>query len=227
MQGRDVRVRQGLANRQAIDTWTQRIIAPLKERGTGIALKLRATYEVWVDGTPTKISNLAMTNLSPTSVTVTWDTNHLTHLGKVNYGTSTSYTEEAFEEKGLRDHHEVLLTSLTPETTYYFEVMNQNGGYVYDAYYAITTPAAEEGSQANFLVPQDAIIQGDLAVAVYEAPEPSARVVKTVLPGATLRAITRKDGWVSVLLSTGQEVWVQSEFVLLVNHEGASASAQH
>ncbi len=224
--GQDTRVRQGLANRQKIDGVLTRVLGPVRSGGAQLALKARATYEVWFDNTPTKISNLAMTNLSPTSVTVTWDTNHLTHLGKVNFGTTTSYGEEMFEADGLRDHHEVTLENLSPATTYYFEVMNQNGGYVYDAYYAVTTPA-EEVLQQSPLIPQDAVIQGETSVPVYREPTPEAEVVKTLLPGATLRALTQKDGWVSVLLSSGQQVWIQLEHVNLIDHEGTSASAQH
>ncbi len=225
--GQEVRVRQGLANRQRIDGWVSQVLSPVRTQGVRLALKARATYEVWLDGTPTKISNLAMTRLSSRSVTVTWDTNHLTHLGKVNYGTSTSYTEEAFEDAGLRDHHEVTLHNLVPKTTYYFEVMNQNGGYVYDAYYAVTTPAESQDVSSGPLVPQDAIIQGSAAVAAYESPEPSAVIVTTLTPGTTLRALREKDGWVSVLLPSGPEVWVQVDSVKLVTHEGVSASAQH
>ncbi|MDA1169456.1 MAG: fibronectin type III domain-containing protein, partial [bacterium] len=226
--GSDVRIRQGLANRQYIDGLLKRVIEPMRARSGKLALKVRATYEVWVDATPTKISNLEMKNLTSTSVTISWETNHLTHSGKVNYGTTTSYTEEVFEGDGLRDYHEVVLTDLRPATTYYFEVMNQNGGYVYDAYYALTTPAGdEESSEATeVFIPQDAVIVGDSSVAVYEEPVPTSKVVKTLLPGAQLRALVRKDGWISLLLTSGQEVWVQEEYVELVNHEGVSASSQ-
>ncbi|MEK7500081.1 MAG: SH3 domain-containing protein [Patescibacteria group bacterium] len=105
--------------------------------------------------------------------------------------------------------------------------MNQNGGYVYDAYYAITTPPLEgQVAQDSVLVPQDAIITGDTLISVYEQPEPNAKVVKQLLPGVRLRALVQKQGWVSVLLSSGQEAWVQEEFLELVTHTNNSTSIQ-
>ncbi|HSX24641.1 MAG TPA: fibronectin type III domain-containing protein, partial [Candidatus Andersenbacteria bacterium] len=221
------RVAQGLANRQLINKYIHNVLDPMRSTGTQIALKMRSVYEIVFDKAPTRISNLAMTNLSPTSVTISWDTNHLTNLGKVNYGTSTSYTQEAFEQNGLRDHHEVTLNNLNPQTTYYFEVMNHDGSYVYDAYYTVTTPASGQQAPAPRLVPQDAVIQGTAPVPVYESPDPAAKVVKTLLPGTILRALKEQEGWVSVLLLSGQEVWVHSDAVKLQDHIGASASAQH
>ena len=225
--GRDTRIRQGLAHRQMLSRGIQRVLTPVKSFGLHIALRIRASYEIWIDDTPTKISNLAMTNISPTTVTINWDTNHVTHTGKVNYGTSTSYNQEKFEEDGLRDHHSVTLENLTPQTTYYFEVMNQNGGYVYDAYYTVTTPAEDGVSSTNVFVPQIAIIQREKPVPVYKEPTPTSEVVKTLLPGARLRALTEQGSWISVLLNTGQEVWLEKEHIKLIPQEGDSGSAQH
>jgi len=224
---RSVRISQGLANRQLIDGYIKKFIAPIKAQRTKIALKARAIYEIAFDKQPTKISNLAMTNLSPTSVTVTWDTNHVTRLGKVNYGTSTSYSQEAFEEDGLRDHHAVTLNNLHPDTTYYFEVMNQNGDYVYDAYYTITTPKAEENMLSLKILPQVAVIQGDAPVPAHEFADPTAKVVASLPPGAAYRALLQQDGWVSLLLDSGQEVWVLRSAVKLQDQAGISAAAQH
>jgi hypothetical protein len=215
--GRDTRVRVGLKNRQLIGSRILTVWNVSSQRVKNLTLRARAIYEIALDKEPTRISNLRVAQLTPRSAVVEWDTNHLTRLGKVNYGTSVNHTYdgEAFEESGLRDHHQVTLHDLQPATTYYFEVMNQNGGYVFDAYYALTTPPENEGLVSEELVPQVAVVVGDGPVNVYESPDPGSEVIKTLDPGEERRALLRKDGWVSILLIRGQEAWVPADRVEL------------
>ena len=88
---------------------------------------------------PTKIANVQVAKSTPTSMTITWDTNHPAN-GKVNYGLTADYGQDVQSEKRI-SHHEFTVTGLKPNTTYYYEVMSQNRNYVYDANHTFTTPA--------------------------------------------------------------------------------------
>lgn len=224
--GQDTRVRTGLSNRQVIGKQILTVWNTVSGRVNNLALRARAIAEIALDSEPTKISNLKIAALTPTSAVIEWDTNHLTRLGKVNYGTfaNQAYDKEAFEADGLRDHHRVELTGLDPATTYYFEVMNQNGGYVFDAYYALTTPA-QEGVFNQELVPQVAVIAVE-EVSVLAEPDPAAQVVTTVKKGETYRALLVQGEWVSILLPTRAQGWVRAEQVSL-HDEVREVEAQH
>ncbi len=89
---------------------------------------------------PTKISDVQVAVLSPTSVKVTWQTNHPAN-GKVNYGfRDGDYDFEEQMEKRTT-YHEFVLENLKPDTEYHYEVMSQNKNYVYDASRKFKTPA--------------------------------------------------------------------------------------
>ncbi len=91
--------------------------------------------------TPMVISNVAIETVEPTRAVITWQTSRQTR-GKVNYGPSISYGNEVLITE-LRQDHEAVLTGLTPNTKYYFEILanDLNGGQTFDAYYGFTTPA--------------------------------------------------------------------------------------
>ena len=72
-------------------------------------------------------------------MTITWETNHPAN-GKVNYGLTADYGQDVQSDKRITNH-EFTVTGLTPNTTYYYEVMSQNRNYVYDANHTFTTPA--------------------------------------------------------------------------------------
>jgi hypothetical protein len=68
------------------------------------------------------ISNVASSNLTPTSATITWTTN-VPSNSLVNYGTTTSYGSTAVNS-ALTTAHTVTLTGLTPGTGYVYQVVS-------------------------------------------------------------------------------------------------------
>ncbi|MDO8488018.1 MAG: fibronectin type III domain-containing protein, partial [bacterium] len=89
---------------------------------------------------PTEISNVIAVAISPTSVKVSWTTNHPAN-GKVNWGYEDGvYTFEDQTDKRTTQH-EFVLTNLKPNSEYHYEVMSHNKNYVYDANRKFTTPA--------------------------------------------------------------------------------------
>jgi len=223
--GSETRIRAGLENRQRINRAVKRAWSPVQKFGSKYALRARHIYEVAFDAEPTQISNLTVSQLNPTSAVIEWDTNHLTRGTKVNYGPSTSYGEEAFNDE-LAYHHRVELPNLNPATTYYFEVMNQNGGYVFDAYYTLTTPSAEDGSIIEPLSPQEVVVTAPEGVVVYKEPLPDSPVLTTLPTITRLRALRQQDGWISVLLDTGTEGWILNEGIELQQQEGSTSQTR-
>lgn len=88
---------------------------------------------------PTRIYDVQVVALSPTSAKISWQTNHPAN-GKVNYGLDETYPLDIQTDKRTT-YHEFTLTNLTPNTQYHFEVMSQNKNYVYDANRKFKTPA--------------------------------------------------------------------------------------
>lgn len=88
---------------------------------------------------PTKIYDVKVEDLTPTSAKISWMTNHPAN-GKVNYGLDETYPFDVQSEKRVT-HHEFVITELKPDTEYHFEVMSHNKNYVYDANRKFRTPA--------------------------------------------------------------------------------------
>jgi len=88
---------------------------------------------------PTQISGVRVAHSTPTTMTIVWTTNHPA-TGKVNYGQSEDYGQDVQSNKRVTEH-EFTITNLSPNTTYYYEVMSQNKTYIYDANHTFTTPA--------------------------------------------------------------------------------------
>jgi hypothetical protein len=78
-----------------------------------------------VTSTPPVISSVATTNVSQTSVTVTWTTDQPA-TSQVNYGTTTGYGSSSGLSQTLVTAHSVALTGLTAGTTYDFDVTSAN-----------------------------------------------------------------------------------------------------
>jgi hypothetical protein len=76
---------------------------------------------------PPSITEVKITNLRDTSFTVSWSTDVMA-AGWVNYGTSPSLGQTAYDNRGARaigQSHHVTLQGLSPQTTYYFEVVSR------------------------------------------------------------------------------------------------------
>jgi len=74
------------------------------------------------DVNPPTISNLSVSDVSQTSVKVTWTTDELS-TSVVNYGTTTSYGSTA-SSSSLVTSHNVELTGLSANTTYHYSVQS-------------------------------------------------------------------------------------------------------
>lgn len=87
-----------------------------------------------------QITNVAIKSLVPDSTTVSWTTNRVSK-GKINYGQTISYGQEALEQSFVLNHT-IELKGLQPATKYYFEVLETDvgGEQTFDAYYGFTTP---------------------------------------------------------------------------------------
>jgi PKD repeat protein len=80
------------------------------------------------------ISNLQVTDISSTSVTVTWTTDQLTD-SRVDFGTTTAYGGTVSDASRVASHS-LNLTGLSPGTTYHFRVVSSNE-------YGIATTSAD------------------------------------------------------------------------------------
>ena len=89
------------------------------------------------------ISNVLTTNLTATSVTITWTTSQPA-TGQISYGTSTSYGTQTPPTTTLATTQSVILSGLTPATTYDFAAVSANGASqsTTSANYSFTTPSA-------------------------------------------------------------------------------------
>ncbi|MGD0797102.1 MAG: fibronectin type III domain-containing protein [Acidobacteriaceae bacterium] len=75
--------------------------------------------------TPPVVANVATSNISQTSVTVTWTTDQPSS-SLVNYGTTTGYGSSSGLSTALVTAHSVTLTGLTAGTAYDFDVVSAN-----------------------------------------------------------------------------------------------------
>jgi immune inhibitor A len=98
---------------------------------------------IYNDQSAPTISEVEVTNVRDTSFTVSWITD-IPSDGHVNYGTdSANLDQTAYDDRGAEtsdDTHYVELLGLTPETTYYFDVVSD--GTVDDNngdHYSVTT----------------------------------------------------------------------------------------
>jgi len=225
--GQENRVRSGFRNRQRIGKRMEAAFEPVGRFIKKQAIIATYVYQMQFDSKPTTISNITIASLAPTTATIQWDTNHLTRSAKVNYGTSNTdpYTGSVIDTDDVSDHHSVTLTGLTPATTYYFEVMNQNGDYVFDAYYSLTTPTEGSEEVTDQLSPRDVIIKGEEPISVLQEPQPEADSITQVNPNDRFRALNQQDGWVSILLPSGAQGWLLPHQVEIVEQQQPSAYA--
>ena len=87
------------------------------------------------------IDDIRVSNISSSSATISWTTTDSTD-GCVRYGLTTSLGDTTCDTSADDWVHYVLLTGLTPDTTYYYEVksdtvIDDNGGSKYTFHTAI------------------------------------------------------------------------------------------
>lgn len=75
------------------------------------------------DTTPPAISNVAISTVSDTKATVTWTTDELS-TSQVIYGTTVSYGSQTTKDTTLTFQHSDTISSLTKQTTYYYQVVS-------------------------------------------------------------------------------------------------------
>ncbi len=106
--------------------------------GEWISYSVISFKEIVLDKEPTKISNVKVEKLTPTSAVIFWKTNHLSD-SKVNWGETLDYGKTVQADEKVHEHR-IEITGLEPESKYFYEVMSQNKNYVYDANHEFTTP---------------------------------------------------------------------------------------
>ena len=94
--------------------------------GTGLGTTGNFTFTTPLNvSVPPTISNLATSNITTTSVTITWTTDQPTST-RVNYGPTASYGSSSPVDANLITSHSVTLTALTSGTAYNFDVVSAN-----------------------------------------------------------------------------------------------------
>jgi len=201
----------------AWQTGRESISKPASEEAQNLATRLKIAISTFMsivfDKEPTRIADIRVEEVSPSSAMIVWETNHFA-TSKVNYGFSTSYGQEVFSNQRVKEHRFVL-KDLEPGKLYYFEVMSQNKNYAYDAYYTFTTPDKESEKvkgavSGEFLV----TVIGDEGnwVLVRNMPSLSGEILAKVAVGQNFPLLEKKDGWVKIKLD-GQKGWVFGELV--------------
>ncbi len=108
-----------LSGLSAGTTYHYQIIAT---SSTGTTTAPDATFTT--SGTPV-ISAVTATAITATGATITWTTDQPT-TSQVNYGTTTTYGSQSPLNSTLTTTHSVVLTGLTPGTTYNYDVVSAN-----------------------------------------------------------------------------------------------------
>lgn len=100
-------------------------------------------YTFTTNGPPT-ISNVAVSNITATTATITWSTNALSD-SRVNYGLTNAYGSQSTNATNVTSHT-VTLSSLTPSAEYHYQCVSVNAyGTATSADYVFTTtPAVTE-----------------------------------------------------------------------------------
>jgi hypothetical protein len=207
----------------AWQTGRESISKPASEEAQNLAARLKIATSTFIaivfDKEPTRIFDVRVEEVTPTSTTIVWRTNHYA-IGKVNYGFSTTYGKELFSNARVKEHRFVL-KDLEPGKLYYFEVMSQNKNYAYDAYYTFTTPD-KESEKVNEAVSGKVLVTviGDEGnwVLVRDAPSLTGEVLVKVAVGQNSPLLEKKDGWVKIRLD-GQDGWVFGELVKIGGEE--------
>jgi len=163
------------------------------------------------------ISQTRITNVRDGSLSVSWITDSPA-AGHVSFGTTTALGSTAYDDRGiatLDDTHHVTLSSLSPQTSYYFDVVSgsavdDNGG----THYSVTT-----GPTLGLPVPDT--IYGQVFLADGVTPAEGAIVYITLMDGngqgssgwaVTMSALVDSNGWWTVNLGNSRSESLASYF---------------
>ena len=114
--------------------------------------ELSITIEPAPDTTPPTISAITTTNITESSVTITWQTDEPA-TSQVEYGTNTDYGSLTDLDSNLVTSHSVTITGLVPETLYHYRVRSQdaNGNEAISIDHTFTTHPLEPGTYTVIL----------------------------------------------------------------------------
>ncbi|MFQ5707774.1 MAG: glycoside hydrolase family 88 protein, partial [bacterium] len=95
-----------------------------------------------LDMTPPAITNVFVSNISATGVTVNWQTDEAADT-QIEYGFDTNYDSTTTLQTGLVTQHAQAVTGLAPSTTYHYRVLSQdaNGNRSQSGDFTFTTSA--------------------------------------------------------------------------------------
>jgi peroxiredoxin len=96
------------------------------------------------------VSNISATSITSSRATITWDSDFATS-SFVYYGANSSYASQSSYDANLAGSHSVLLTGLSPNTTYHFQVAGTdgNGSFAYSMDNTFVTLPAPTSSGSN------------------------------------------------------------------------------
>jgi hypothetical protein len=167
--------------------------------------------QYWFGTEQTKILSVDIQKVSSTSAIITWKTNDLADSA-VNYGVDTSYGERAQSSDKVKDH-KIELTNLSPDKTYFFEVMSQGKNYVHDSYYTFTTQKDGNSTQVELLKKPNVEIIGNSGdtVIIRNSPTKSGGIIGKAIVGQKFQLLMQKYGW-NLVKYKETEGWVSGEF---------------
>ncbi|OGC51105.1 hypothetical protein A2W32_00460 [candidate division WWE3 bacterium RBG_16_37_10] len=89
----------------------------------------------------TLITDINVVINSPTSATINWKTNHAA-TSEIDYGLSTNFTDQTISTDKVVIHS-MTLVGLTPDTTYFYEIISVGNTTAVNAFRTFDTPAIE------------------------------------------------------------------------------------
>ncbi len=162
------------------------------------------TFTTEADATAPVISNVTATDISDTEATITWDTDEAA-TSQVEYGTTSAshgdYDTTTAEDASLVTSHMLVITGLTPGTTYYYRAISRDSA----------VPANEAVSgEASFTTEADTTAPVISNIAFSNVTSDSAIVTWSTNEPA--------DSQVEYGLDTGYGTTTPLDTVLVTNH---------
>ncbi|GEM_PF-1966619 len=87
---------------------------------------ISANFSAAVDSIPPSLYSIGVSNVTKNSVEITWDTNELS-TNQVKYGLYYTYGQLTSLDSTRSAYHSVILSGLTPSTTYHYAVISTDG----------------------------------------------------------------------------------------------------